>query len=198
MRYSEHITAYLALALALGACGLLKTRDPESPETGNTANPPAFTPETVISNLSASFADKNVNDYAKIFADTSSVGKQYVFIPTQKAAATYAGFFSHWTVDAELNYFRKAVASVNAAFAPVVSFSQPPAVTQYHSDSTLYEADYTVFISPKTFVGHARFYMVPNKNTGVWVIYRWEDLPLTQSANPDTLSWSDLKGQFSQ
>lgn len=194
MRFRPQLTACLTLALTFSACDLLKTRDPESPETGNTANPPAFTPQTVITNLSASFADKNVNDYGKIFADTASVGKPYVFVPTQEAAATYAGFFSHWTVDAELNYFRKTVASVNAAFTPAVTF-ESPVTTQYHSDSTMYEADYTVFIAPKTFVGHARFYMIPNKNTGVWVIYRWEDFPSSQDS---TLSWSDLKGQFSQ
>jgi len=185
----------VALALIFGACGLLKTRDPESPDTGNAANPPAFSPETVVTNLTSSFENKNVSDYAKVFADTSSAGRQYVFIPTQKATATYAGFFSHWGVDAETNYFRKAVSSVSAAFAPAVSFTQPVS-TQYHSDSSLYEANYTVFLAPNTYVGHARLYMIPNKNTGIWSIYRWEDFPSTQ--NPDTSSWSDLKGQFSQ
>ena len=185
----------VAVAIVVAGCGLLSTRDPEPPVTGNAANPPAFSAETVISNLSASFANKNVSDYAKIFGDTSTLGRAYVFVPTQQASATYAGFFSHWNVDAEMNYFRKAVSSVSSAFTPVVNFGAPT-VTQYHSDSTLYEADYTVFISPTTYQGHARFAMMPNKNTGVWAIYRWEDYTSTQS--PQSPTWSDLKGQFSQ
>jgi hypothetical protein len=185
----------LSFALILSACGLLKTRDPESPETTNAANPPAFDPATVIANLALAFGNKNVTDYAKLFADTASVGRPFVFIPTQKAAATYAGFFSHWTIDAETNYFRKAVSSVSPAFSPDVVFYQS-VTTKYHEDSSSYEADYRVFIAPNTYLGHARMYLIPDKNTGIWSIYRWEDFPSTQ--NPDTTSWSDLKGQFSQ
>ena len=186
----------LGALLLLGSCGLLKTRDPESPDTGNAANPPAFNAETVISNLAASFASKNVSDYAKVFGDTSTLGRPYVFVPTQEASATYAGFFTHWTVDAEINYFRRAMSNVSSAFTPVVSFVQPPIVTDYHSDSTLYEADYTVYLAPNTYQGRARFALMPNKNTGVWAIYRWEDYGSTQT--PQTPTWSDLKGQFSQ
>lgn len=149
----------------------------------------------VIDNLQASFNNKNVNDYEKIFADTGSVGRRYVFVPTQKAAGNYSALFSHWTTDAELNYFRKAVASVSSAFPPVVSIPQPPTVTMFHSDSSLIEATYSVLLWPTTYAGHARFYLLQNKNTGTWVIYRWEDL---QSAQDTSMSWSDMKGQFSQ
>jgi len=177
-----------------GSCDLLKTRDPQPPDQENTANPPATTPQVLMSNLQLSFANKNVNDYEKLFSDTGSIGKQYAFIPTQKAAASYSTFFSHWTKDSEGNYFRKAMASVNADFTPQVLFTGPPVLTPFQSDSALYEANYSVFISPTTYTGHARFFLIPNKNAGTWVIYRWEDFPPGQ----DSLSWSDLKGQFSQ
>jgi hypothetical protein len=182
------------IVVLVASCDLLKTRGTETPVGGNPANPPATSAQMVIDNLTSSFANKNVNDYDKLLADTGSVKKQYIFVPTQKAAGNYSAFFSHWTRDSELNYFRKAMASVSVAFAPTVSFSGPT-LTNFQADSALYAADYSFFLSPTTYLGRARFYMIPNKNTGTWAIYRWEDLP---SAKDSTLSWSDMKGQFSQ
>ena len=148
----------------------------------------------LIDNLTSSFANKDVNEYEKIFADTGSVGRDYIFVPTQKAAGDYSAFFLNWTKDSELKYFRKATASVSVAFAPVVSFSATT-LTSFHADSALYVAEYSLFLSPTTYLGRARFSMLPNKNTGTWAICRWEDLP---STNDSSLTWSDLKGQFSQ
>ena len=184
----------MLLGLITGSCGLLETRTPQPPNQGNTANPLATSPQILIDNLQASFANKNVNDYGKIFSDVGSVGKQYVFIPTQKAAGNYAALFSQWTTESELNYFTKAIASVSTAFTPTVSFSNV-VLTPFQSDSALYETDYTVFLAPTTYSGHTRFLMLPNKNTGAWVIYRWEDV---QTSDNLALSWSDMKGQFSQ
>ncbi|MGA7161431.1 MAG: hypothetical protein WBZ48_10540 [Bacteroidota bacterium] len=194
MRFEPVIAVCLFLLVATGSCDLLKTRDPQPPDQQNTANPLATSPQILIDNLQAAFANKNLNDYGKIFADVGSVGKQYVFIPTQKAEGNYTALFSQWTTESEMNYFRKAMASVSTAFIPSVSFSNV-VLTPFQSDSALYETDYTVFLTPTTYVGHARFLMLPNKNTGAWVIYRWEDV---QTSNNSSLSWSDMKGQFSQ
>jgi hypothetical protein len=194
LRFKYIIPACLLLTVTSGSCDLLKTREPQPPDQGNTTNPPATSPQILIDNLQSSFANKNLNDYGKIFADIGSVGRQYVFIPTQKAEGNYPALFSQWTTESESNYFRKAVASVSVAFTPTVSFSNV-VLTPFQADSALYESDYSVFLAPTTYTGHARFSMLPNKNTDTWVIYRWEDL---QSANDSTLSWSDLKGQFSQ
>lgn len=182
--------------ILIASCDLLKPRDSETPEGGNTANPPAYLPKTVIENLQSSFGNKNVNEYEKIFSDTLSGGKQYVFIPTQKATGSYAAFASlttPWTKESEITYFRKAMATVSVSFTPEVSFTGV-VETQIQADSALYEADYSVFL-PSKYVGHARFFMLQNKNAGTWVIYRWEDFPSTKDS---TLSWSDLKGQHSQ
>jgi len=195
LRFERLIYSCIMIVMLVASCDLLKTRDSETPVGGNTANPPATSPQMVIDNLTSSFANKNVNDYEKLFADTGSVKKQYIFIPTQKAAGNYSAFFSHWTRDSELNYFRKAMASVSVSSTPTVSFSVPPLTNFYGADSALYAADYSFFLSPTTYFGRAQFYMIPNKNTGTWAIYRWEDLP---SAKDSTFSWSDMKGQFSQ
>lgn len=185
------------IVVLVASCDLLRTRDSETPVGGIPANPPATSAQMVIDNLTSSFANKNVNDYDKLFADTGSVKKQYIFVPTQEAAGTYSAFFSHWTRDSELNYFRKAITSVSVAFAPAVSFSGTPLTNLFvlGADSALYAADYSFFLSPTTYLGRARFYMIRNQNAGTWAIYRWEDLP---SAKDSTLSWSDMKGQFSQ
>jgi hypothetical protein len=188
------IPACFLLAVTIGSCGLLETRTPQPPDQKNTANPQATSAQILISNLQASFANKNVSDYENLFADISSVGRQYVFIPTQKANGNYSAIFAQWTTESELNYFNKAMASVSTAFIPTVTFSND-VLTPSQSDSALYEADYTIFLAPTTYSGRARFSMLPNKNTSVWYIYRWEDV---QTSNNSASSWSDLKGQFSQ
>jgi len=192
LRFNYIIPACILLGAIAGSCDLLKTRDPQPPTQGETENPPATLPEILVTNLVTSFTNKNVNDYQKLFSDIGSVGGQYVFVPTQKAKGNYGAIFSRWTTESEANYFRKAAANVSVGF--VVTFSHDLYIS-YQPDSELYTADYTVFIAPKTYVGHARFSLLPNKSAGTWVIDRWEDL---QSANDSTLSWSDLKGQFSQ
>ena len=194
MRFERILVILSTLALLNASCDLLRTRDPQPPDGGNNQNAQATTSQMVLDNLQSAFANKNVNDYEKTFADTGSVSKQYVFVPTQKAAGNYSAIFLHWTKDSESNYFRKAMAGISTAFTPVVSFTNTVS-TQFQSDSALYTSDYSVFIPPTTYVGHARFFMIQNKNNAVWVVYRWEDLP---SGQDSTLSWSDLKGQFSQ
>ena len=184
------------IVLLVASCDLLKTRDSETPVGGIPANPPAYLPKTLIENLQSSFANKNANEYEKLFSDTISGGKQYIFIPTQKAAGSYAAFASSttpWTKESEITYFKNAMEKVGVAFTPIVSFSDV-VETQIQADSALYAADYSVFL-PTKYVGHARFFMLQKKNAGTWVIYRWEDFP---SAKDSTLSWSDLKGQNSQ
>ncbi|MGA9406622.1 MAG: hypothetical protein WBW71_05770 [Bacteroidota bacterium] len=194
MRFEYSVAVCLFLGMMIASCGLLETRTPQPPDQGNTANPQATSAQILIDNLQASFTNKNVSDYEKLFADVSSVGRQYTYIPTQKAAGNYSAIFAQWTTESELNYFNKAMASVSTAFTPTVSFSND-VLTPFQSDSALYETDYTVFLAPTTYSGHARFSMLPNKNTGVWFLYRWEDV---QTSNNAALSWSDLKGQFSQ
>jgi len=195
LRSNYFVAACVLLALTVGSCDLLKTRDPQPPNQGNTANPPATLPQILISNLQSCFANKNVNDYEKLFADVGGVGRPFVFVPTQAAAGNYAAIFSQWTTESELNYFRRAIGSVSASFIPEVSFTNDLYTPYGANDSSLYTADYSVFLSPKTYSGHARILLLPNKNNGTWVVLRWEDY---QSANSSALTWSDLKGQFSQ
>ena len=97
MQFKRVIPVSLTLAIVIASCDLLKPRDPQSPGTGNTANPPATSPQMLIDNLTSSFANKDVNEYEKIFSDTGSVGRDYIFVPTQKAAGDYSAFFLNWT-----------------------------------------------------------------------------------------------------
>ena len=186
--------ALMALLCIVASCDLLKPRDPQPPNSENNANPPATSPDILVQNLQSAFAKKNVNEYQKIFSDTSSDGRQFIFVPTQKAAGNYAAFFLHWTSESELSYFRKAMASISNSSVPVVLFTNT-VQTAIVPDSVLYSADYSVFLSPTTYSGRARFFIYLLKNKGEWAMYRWEDLP---SAKDTTQTWSDLKGQFSQ
>ena len=95
MRFERILVILSTLALLNTSCDLLRTRDPQPPDGGNNQNAQATTSQMVLDNLQSAFANKNVNDYEKTFADTGSVSKQYVFVPTQKAAGNYSAIFLH-------------------------------------------------------------------------------------------------------
>lgn len=181
--------------LCLSACGIFETRDPESPDTSNETLPPATTPDYLMSNFTTAFMQKNVQEYEKLFADTVTHSRSFVFVPNQSAAATYP-FFTEWDKTAESNYFKKIVNEIGPSSSPQISFTYANDPVLYHSDSAFYTVDYNIFVPHKRadlttkFVGRSEFYLSPDKNN-IWTIYRWVDF----ETNKDS-SWSELKGQF--
>ena len=76
-------------------------------------------------------------------------------------------------------------------------FSLNPVSVQ--SDSAQYDAGYQLNIPhtqtniPKVFQGQAQFFLIRDRLTSTWSIWRWVDL-----GDPQTDGWSDLKGDFAQ
>jgi hypothetical protein len=192
------LLVFCAATLLFPSCDLLKTRDPQSPVTASTTNPPANSPTALLDNFISDIAKKNPQEYAKLFSDTASDNKTFTFVPAQSAAIRYTAAFSNWTKQSEQDYFQKAMASLNASALPSLVFMNDIShgVVMFQSDSAVFQSDYILFIPhtqpnlTTTFKGKASFYMAPNiANT--WTIYRWEDFETAKDS-----SWSELKGQF--
>jgi hypothetical protein len=192
-------TAFVLLAgLCCASCDLLQTRDPEPPTKDNSTYESPKTPEMLLRNFRTSVEEKNTQEYEKVFADSALGGRSYSFIPSQGSLVRYGVVFSLWTNETERDYFRKAVSSLMLLSTPVLIFEKTT-MTKFQSDSALYECDYDFSFNhqeptlTKRLKGRSFLYLLPNKVTQNWVIYRWEDYETAKDS-----SWSELKGYFSK
>lgn len=179
------------LAVLLCSCNLFDTRDPQPPVNQTDVYDSPTNTTMVLTNLTRSVQGKNLQEYSKLFADSS-----FRFIPTQSAAARYGLFFQSWEKTAESGYFRNVLAEIPAASSPQLALT-PTATVLFQNDSAVVTVDYVLFVphnrtTVKQFTGRSDMYMAPSK-TGLWSIYRWVD----QETKKDS-SWSELKGQFTK
>lgn len=179
------------LSLLLLSCNLFDTRDPENPLTDNQTLQPATSPAMLISNFTTAFQQKNIQEYEKLFADST-----FSFTAAQSAYARYSTVFLSWNKRAESDYFRNAITEIGTLSSPQLSFSTVSSV-QFQSDSAAYTLDYVLFVphsrsSTKQFSGRSELYMAPNKNN-IWSVYRWVDFETKKDS-----SWSEFKGQFTK
>lgn len=193
----NRLVSGLALGLVLSGCGLFQTRDPESPVTSSGVNPPASTPEMVLSNFIGAVQQKNLQDYRKLFSDTLTGTKAFVFVPTADATVRYGSVFSHWSSSSESQYFSNVLASLQTSSYPSLAFLNQ-SIVRFQSDSAIISTEYLLIMPhklttvPTTFTGRADFYAAPDKNQS-WTIYRWVDFTTKRDS-----SWSDCKGAFAQ
>lgn len=182
----------LLLIFFFPSCGLFDTREPENPISDNQSLPPATSPTLLLDNFKNSFQAKDIQEYEKLFADSS-----LMFIPTQSAFARYNIVFSTWNRTVETESFRNAMSSVNSSSLPQIALTVASNI-QYQSDSALYTVDYTIYLPHNRadittqFSGKSELYISPNKNN-IWKIYRWIDIETKKDS-----SWSELKGQFAK
>jgi hypothetical protein len=179
------------------SCNLFNTRDPENPVTDNQSLPAATDDALLMQNFQSAFQQKNIQEYEKLFADTTFHTHSFRFIPHQSAAVRYFAVFSMWNKTSEVEYFRTMTGSIGAS-APQMTISYPVPPVRYQSDSTVYTIDYTLFVPHSRagvtdqFTGRSELAMSPNRNN-IWMIYRWSDFETKKDS-----SWSELKGQFSK
>jgi hypothetical protein len=177
---------------------LFDTREPENPVTDNQSLESATDDTILMQNFLAAFRQKNIQEYEKLFADTVTHSRSFLFGPNQSAAARYSAVFTEWNKRSEVDYFRNMTGSTSASSAPQITITYPVQPVKYQSDSVLYTIDYTLFV-PHTragiidqFAGRSELTMSPNKNN-IWVIYRWIDYETKKDSG-----WSELKGIFSK
>lgn len=172
--------------LSLQGCDLFRTRMPEEPDIGRANYVPATEPSLVFQNLKNAFADKNVVNYSKAFADSS-----FTFVPSPGAQSSYAALFLQWTVDHETQYFNNLCNKTNPVLEWLSLREESRSAT-----TVQYECTYRLSGLPdgKNAEGKAQLFLILTSSQ-VWVIERWMDYELSAST---TLTWSMLKAMYIQ
>lgn len=187
----------LILAAVLASCDLFETREPESPAQSGASYTPPTTVDIVLTNMAASFQDRNTLNYTRSFTDSVFSGRNLLFEPTSQALSRYAGVFSAWNKTSEQQYFDNFKAQLQPSAVPVLVLtktSESPG-----ADSAFVEGTYQLSI-PHTKAGVAqsasgRFqFSLVRDSRQYWVIWRWVDL----AQQTGDFTWSDFKGNFGQ
>jgi hypothetical protein len=175
------------------SCDLFETRDPQEPNSENQTLDVASTKEILYSNFRGAFQRKFSEEYKKLFSDTITHSKQFIFIPAASIGTRYS--FS-WDKALEGEYFENMKSAVNASSSLQFNLTGIPKEILYQSDSAKYSFDYVLFVPhnrggvTQQFVGNSEIYVSQDKNY-IWRIYRWVDFETKKDS-----SWSELKGLF--
>jgi len=184
----------LIMALVvISGCGLFETRQPESPQQGQSGFLPPTTSDVVIQNLTNAIEGKNVDNYLSCLSDT-----KFSFVPPPDVYSHYQSVFLMWDKSSEGAYFRNLVAqSANLATPALNLYSTN--LTSPQGDSVQYTANYTLSWPnklsnyPQQVEGYLQL-TIGVDGSGNWSITRWIDSRLVS----DSLTWSDMKARFSQ
>ncbi|MCX6135958.1 MAG: hypothetical protein NTV54_00470 [Ignavibacteriales bacterium] len=182
--------------LMFSSCDLLQTRAPEEPQGEKTTLPPATTAEIAVANFQTALQQNDAQEYLRLFSDSTQGGMRYTFLPARTAGISYATLFSRWTRESERDWMLNIATHLTAGTSPRLVL-EPSRLTPFQADSALLEATYSLSIPhqdaalPKLFTGTMYLMLAPNRNTGLWTIFRWEDVETRKDS-----SWSMAKGYF--
>jgi hypothetical protein len=188
----------LLSSVLLASCNIFETRTPESPAQTSSNYSPPINASDVFDNMQFAFSDLNTVNYLKSFSDSTTSGRTFRFDPSPQARSQYIGVFISWTRQSEQQYFDNMKSKLAAGSTASLSFTLNP--TSIQSDSAQYDADYMLTIPhtqanlAKVFQGRAQFFLIKDRVSSTWAIWRWIDF---RDARNDS-SWSDLKGAFAQ
>jgi len=187
---------FLALTLAFASSCIFDTRTPDNPAEPSANYKPPTEATDVFLNMANAFADKNVLNYRKSFADSATAGRSFAFEPTSQSLSKY-GVFVGWSRQSEEQYFNNITVQLQPLSAPSLLFTF--GTQSVSSDSAFFEGSYQLTVPhtkssvPQISLGQVQFYLLKD-NIQNWVIWRWVDLPNQQG----DFTWSDLKGEFGQ
>lgn len=173
-------------------CGIFDTRTPQQPNTSRSTYVPPTSPDLVISNLTYSIQEKNVDNYINCISPGA-----YSFIPDSKSQLLYGTIFQNWSINAERNYMNNLIAQTNSS-ATSDLFLDNANLTSLSPDSAVYQANYTVVFQhnrtdiPKSAVGTITLFLKANESN-LFYIVKWEDFRM----NDTDFTWSALKANFS-
>ncbi len=178
----------LAFALALPACSVFSTRDPEPPLSGSGSFIQPDTPEQVVENVTGAVADMNTLNYRRSFAEN------FEFQPTAAAAAREPVFAS-WSRSQEEQYFTALAAAAELSTGHSLQLNDESftliSPTRFELDAT-----YRLLVNhrrseaPNDVQGRLQW-IVEQRADGLWEITVWTDREIG-----GVPSWSDLKAEF--
>jgi hypothetical protein len=204
MRYCLLILCIFTLA----SCDLFSTRNPESPDLGNTYIwTPAATPSTLIDNFTGTLQSVDASNYARCFLSATdtiagAMALLYSYTPRAGLDASSKTIFDSWTVQSEQTFLTKLRASLVANPKLTVTITNI-VIDQTNASTAKVTATYQLLLPlpssstlPSTLSGTLLFQLVlvaTETGTKEWRISSWSDFAL---ATGTAKTFSDLKVQL--
>lgn len=195
----KHKRHGIKIAVVLIACCLFTgcefmMRDSETPRRPSEDHfIPPTSPDLVFTNLENAFLFREYSIYVNCFSDSASSGKSYRFAPAPVKAVVFP---SYWDVSSEEQHFQELLAACPADSLLLLEISNDNIAESDQGDSVSYQIDYLIKAHhtrqgiDREFRGRSYMKLIRN-NRNYWVIYYWQDIPLSAEA-----TWSDLKAYF--
>ena len=182
--------------LLLGCENPFATREPEAPITKQSTWIQPTSPDYVMVNLINAIGEKNITNYIRCLADTSSSNKNFNFVAEPSVALKNPGLFSRWQKEEELNYLNQLM-----LYLPTDSTSKLVLNSLRENssqDSVILIQEYTLNLGlkcddnscPRLLQGQVEFHL-SKSNEDLWFIHSWVDF-----ATGDEPTWSELKAFF--
>ena len=191
----HQVLSVLVLLIGLSCESPFSTRTPEDPITQQSSWIQPTSPSYVMINLRNAIAEKNISNYLRCLADTSTTDKEFRFYPEPTVMVNNPGLFDRWNKDNELNYLNQLMlylptdSTSNLVFTSLREDVAPDSVIllQEYKLQLHYKCDDDC---PRTLQGQAEFRLLRTLEDN-WYIYRWTD-----TATGDNATWSEIKARF--
>ena len=190
---TKQIVLFLLVLFLLSGCEALMrgTEAPRKPSVDH------FIPPTdagiVFDNLENAFTYREYDIYARCLADSMSSGRSFRFI---EAAVKVPAFPQSWGKQDEELFFQQLLAACPKDSLLLLSISNDDVPDSDEGDTISYQINYQISAHhnrgeiDREYEGRSYIKLIRN-NQNYWVIYHWQDIPVSTSA-----TWSDLKAYF--
>ena len=173
------------------------TREPEKPTTQQSTWIQPTSPHFVIANLQNAIAEKNVTNYIRCLADTSSSPVNFRYFADPAVANANPGLFINWQLFEEQNYLNQLLSSLPQDSISQITFDLI-SESSSQQDSAILIHEYHLIVKhtcqepecPRIMDGQSEFRFVRSAEN-LWYIYRWSD-----NSIGDLPTWSMLRAYF--
>ena len=181
------------LALLLSGCeALMRGSEPPRRPSVDHFIPPTDA-GTVFTNLENAFAYREYDIYSRCLADSLSSGRSFTFYESPVKAIAFP---SPWGKQEEELFFQELLAACHEDSLLLLSISNDDVPDSDEGDTISYQINYQISAHHSRgeldtdYEGRSYIKLIRN-NQNYWVIYYWQDIPISTSA-----TWSDLKAYF--
>jgi hypothetical protein len=186
--------------LFIEGCDLFSTRNPETPDIGNSGIIPPTEPSTLILNLENSLKSKNLDNYMNCFYTfKDNANLEFIFFPATDGLTQFPSSFAEWGANEERRSITSIFNSISADQGLTINWINRKPV-QETADSAVFTSDYIIHSPnndntiPDFFAGRLQFTMNTREN-GLWYISKWIDINI-QVVDSVKNSWSMLKAYY--
>jgi len=193
MKYINYIIIImLSAGFFIGCEGLMRGSEPPQRPSVDHFVPPTD-PGTVFQNLENAFTYREYDVYTRCLADSMSSGRAFQFDPAPVRAVTFP---YDWDKQDEELFFQELLAACPSDSLFTLTIGNDDVPDSDEGDTISYQINYNIIANhtrqgiDREFNGRSFIKLIRN-NQNYWVIYYWQDIPVSTDA-----TWSDLKAYF--